>query len=134
MYFFPISEINSWRRALIAELEKVREASFIRAAGKIVPCDIPYISDSVDFTANISNSLSERFYRRHGVRNIEYAMESVKRQSGTLMFNKYCIKYELGLCPHKQNAPPTGELYLQHAGKRFKLVFDCANCRMRIEI
>ena len=130
-YFFPMSEINGWRRSLISKLEKVRKQSFIRAGGGVVPNEIPYISDSVDFTANVSNSLSERFYRRHGVKQVEYAAECGTK-TDSLMFNKYCIKYELGLCPCKQNATPCGQLYLQHGNKKFKLIFDCRNCRMEL--
>jgi putative protease len=132
-YFFPTSEINGWRRTLISKLEEARKQSPERAGCKITPNEIPYISDSVDFTANVSNSLSESFYRRHGVKQIEYAAECGTKIN-TLMFNKYCIKYELGLCPSKQNAKPSGELFLQHGNKKFKLLFDCKNCCATIVI
>ena len=130
-YFFPMSEINGWKRRLISELEKARKQSEAGAEGGIVPCETPYISSDVDFTANVSNSLAERFYRRHGAKRVEYATEC-GATTNTLMFNRYCIKYELGLCPSKQGAASCGQLYLQHADERFNLLFDCKNCRMSV--
>ncbi|MDR1583796.1 MAG: U32 family peptidase [Prevotellaceae bacterium] len=130
-YFFPISVINAWRRQLILVLANERQTHYKQRKSTIVPSDIVYITDEVDFTANISNSLAERFYRRHGVRKIEKAVES-----GTipkrLMYNKYCIKFELGMCPVKQNAPKSGDLFLCYANKKLKLNFDCRKCEMSI--
>jgi putative protease len=132
-YFFPISAINAWRRQLICSLANERQARYKRKESKIVPSDIVYIADEVDFTANVLNSLAERFYRRHGVRKIEKAVES-----GTvpkrLMYNKYCIKFELGMCPVKQGAPKSGDLFLCYADKKLKLNFDCKKCEMEIEL
>lgn len=132
-YFFPISEINNWRRLLSAKLETQREKSYKRNTFKIAPSTIPYIADNINFTANVSNHLAERFYKRHGVVKIEKAVET-----GTIpakvMFNKYCIKYELGICPVKQGGKETGDLFLHNSGKVLKLKFDCKNCEMSIEI
>lgn len=49
-----------------------------------------------------------------------------------LMRSKYCIKYELGLCPVHQGAKPTGPLYLLNNGRRLALQFDCKACEMRV--
>ncbi len=49
-----------------------------------------------------------------------------------LMRSKYCIKYELGLCPVHQGAKPTGPLYLRNNGRRLSLGFDCARCEMTV--
>ncbi|MDR1886985.1 MAG: U32 family peptidase, partial [Prevotellaceae bacterium] len=110
-YFFPVSCINAWRRQLIHALASERQKRYRRRESKIVPSDISYITDEIDFTANVSNSLAEQFYRRHGVRKIEKAVET-----GTvpkrLMYNKYCIKFELGMCSLKQGAPKSGDLFL----------------------
>ena len=51
---------------------------------------------------------------------------------GNLLTSKYCIKYELGLCPKHQGAKPTGKLYLLNNGRRLALHFDCKACEMRI--
>ena len=54
-------------------------------------------------------------------------------ESGTaLMKSRYCIRYELGMCPVHQKAPVTGPLYLVNNGKRFALGFDCSRCEMTV--
>lgn len=49
-----------------------------------------------------------------------------------LMRSKYCIRYELGMCPVHQGAAASGDLYLLNAGKRLKLGFDCGRCEMTV--
>lgn len=50
-----------------------------------------------------------------------------------LMRTRYCIKYELGLCPRHQKAKPTGVLFLVNNGRRLALGFDCAKCEMTVK-
>ena len=50
-----------------------------------------------------------------------------------LMRTRYCIKYELGLCPRHQKAKPTGALFLLNNGRRLALGFDCARCEMTVK-
>ncbi|MDR1341422.1 MAG: U32 family peptidase, partial [Prevotellaceae bacterium] len=130
-YFFPVSLVNAWRRDLIHVLDSERQRQYRRREAKTVPSDIEYIAGELDYTANVSNSLAEQFYRRHGVRKIEKAVET-----GTvpkrLMYNKYCIKFELGMCPVKQNAASSGNLFLCCSNIKLKLYFDCKRCEMSI--
>ena len=49
-----------------------------------------------------------------------------------LMRSRYCIKYELGLCPSRQGAKPTEPLFLVNNGRRLSLGFDCARCEMSV--
>ena len=49
-----------------------------------------------------------------------------------LMRSKYCIKYELGICPVHQGAKATGPLYLLNNGRRLALHFDCKACEMSV--
>lgn len=53
-------------------------------------------------------------------------------ETGELMKSKYCIKYELGLCPVHQGAKPTGPLFLLNNGRRLALGFDCKACEMSV--
>ena len=48
------------------------------------------------------------------------------------MRTRYCIKFELGMCPRYQKAPQTGPLYLINNGRRLALGFDCARCEMTV--
>ena len=50
----------------------------------------------------------------------------------TLMRSKYCVRYELGLCPKYQGAKPPQELFLLNNGRRLALHFDCAACEMTV--
>ena len=50
-----------------------------------------------------------------------------------LMRTRYCVKYELGLCPRHQKAKPTGALFLLNNGRRLALGFDCARCEMTVK-
>jgi putative protease len=50
----------------------------------------------------------------------------------TLMRTRYCVRYELGLCPKYQHAAPTGPLFLVNNGRRLALGFDCAACEMTV--
>ena len=52
--------------------------------------------------------------------------------SKELMRTKYCVRYELGLCPKYQGARPPKELFLLNNGRRLALHFDCAACEMTV--
>ena len=54
------------------------------------------------------------------------------RLPGELMRSKYCIKYELGLCPVHQGAKQTGSLFLVNNSRRFPILFDCKACEMAV--
>lgn len=49
-----------------------------------------------------------------------------------LMRSKYCIRYELGMCPVHQGAKDSGPLFLLNNGRRFALAFDCGKCEMTV--
>ena len=49
-----------------------------------------------------------------------------------LMRSKYCIRYELGLCPKYQGGRPPQELFLLNNGRRLALHFDCRACEMTV--
>ena len=53
--------------------------------------------------------------------------------NGELMRSKYCIRYELGICPVHQGAADSGPLFLLNNGRRFALGFDCRNCEMTVK-
>lgn len=57
---------------------------------------------------------------------------SIGFHTGQLMRTKYCIRYELGLCPVHQKAKGSGPLYLLNNGRKLALGFDCAACEMTV--
>ena len=54
------------------------------------------------------------------------------RAAEPLMRTRYCIRYELGLCPVHQGAKDTGPLFLVNNGRRLALGFDCSRCEMTV--
>ena len=53
--------------------------------------------------------------------------------NGELMRSKYCIRYELGICPVHQGAADSGPLFLLNNGRRLALGFDCKHCEMTVK-
>ena len=74
------------------------------------------------------------------------AYEIQQQPGAELMRTKYCIKYELGLCPnyaakwsadkgYRNNLDKVTfkePLFLLNGKNKFRLGFDCANCEMLV--
>lgn len=60
------------------------------------------------------------------------ALETAGTDEAPLMRTKYCIRYELGLCPRYQGAKAPDRLFLLNNGRRFELGFDCSACEMTV--
>jgi len=67
-----------------------------------------------------------------GERDLTEPIVKTELSYGTLMKSKYCVRYELGLCPRHQGARPSGPLYIVNNGRRFELKFDCSLCEMSV--
>lgn len=96
MPFFAISQLNGWRRELFEIHSQNRIESYNRDVFSIKPNNIPFPYNTLDYRANISNSLAKRFYQRHGVEKFDEAFELQSEHSGkVLMETRYCILHEL---------------------------------------
>lgn len=139
--FLPASVLNAMRRDIAAEIDRMpcrthplenRTAGQEKTAGKGL----------ITYKSNVSNSLSRESYRRSGAEEIEKAYEITHRPGIELMRSRYCIRYELGICPKQdgkcrakilRSVPSPGSpLFLLNNGQRFELRFDCANCEMTV--
>jgi putative protease len=81
---------------------------------------------------NVVNSLSRRFYERHGVEHIDEGLDLRGSMTGErVMESSYCIRREIGECL-KKGTKLRDELYLEHGRYRYRLAFDCAKCRMSL--
>ena len=69
-------------------------------------------------------------FSRTGLRS--NAEEGAFPTAAPLIKSKYCIKYELGMCPVHQGAKPSGKLFLLNNGRRLTLGFDCNACEMTV--
>ncbi len=84
---------------------------------------------------NVANPLAEKFYLDHGASIAEPALELQKGNFNgrRVMTTRYCLRRETGHClltPEGSLWP--SELYIQSGPDRFRLDFDCKNCRMHL--
>ena len=131
--FMSAGAINSIRRDLAQKLDEtacnkrdllLRKIENIPASGTT--------QKEISYKSNVSNRLSKGLYTDAGAEQIEEAYELSHAAGAELMRTKYCIRYELGMCPVHQNARNTGPLFLLNNGQKFALHFDCRNCEMTL--
>ena len=132
VYFYPASFLNGIRRDLAARL-----ADSLQQNRKTAACVRPApgtarTAQELDYRANCANHLAEAVLRETGAERIAPAYELEAPRGAEVMRSRYCIKYELGLCPRHQSAkaPLREPLYLENNGRRLQLKFDCKNCEM----
>lgn len=130
--FLKAAELNAIRRDIAARLDDLPCKAI--PLGKARPKDRGAVSipKALTYKENIANHLSRGIYEFYGAESIEPAFEISHREGAELMRTKYCIRYELGLCPKYQHAAQTGPLFLVNNGKRYALGFDCAACEMTV--
>lgn len=136
-WFVQASVLNQLRRQAVEQLVETRIETHLHERGHCPTLaqrqadTTPYFETALDYRANVINRLSEQFYRRHGVQQIERGLEQTGDYDGkALMTTKYCLRYELGQCLRRNPDAEAGPLYLQNNGRWFRLEFDCSNCRM----
>ena len=168
--FLPTSALNAIRRDLAAALEEMpcRAIPLLvnQASSRTGNAEYPVLEPDVlsqvqdiqettsngphlSYKANIANHIARKIYMSLGASRTDDAFEISHRPDAELMRTKYCIRYELGLCPVHQAGRQHGRanhtsgmvnppipssrktnLYLTNNGKRYHLAFDCANCEM----
>lgn len=142
--FLPISAINDLRRRVAAELASAAEHTARRAGSGVaaerapereIPENLRGIlgGKKISYLGNVSNRLSEQLYRELGAESVDKAFEIDPPVEAELMRCKYCIKFELGMCPKEGYSKPVAEpLFLVNGQRKFRLAFDCKNCEMVI--
>lgn len=133
VYFLPVKIINGLRRKILELLENERIKNH-----KIVKRDFhPFAFDNhknkLNYKFNVANNFSKQFYKKHGAVEIEDGFELRQDHSGkTLMTCKYCILDELGMCLKSTKETFEGPLYLVFNNKKYKLLFNCTECKTEI--
>lgn len=138
--FIPASKLNAMRRKILVQLETEREKAYERKPSKLINSSVPYFQTELDYMANVSNDYAQKFYTSHGVNAIDQAFEllpSTNTKGKVVMTTRYCIKFELGVCPHKQTISAKGKafnqtLYLQDKKNKYRLQFNCKACQMQL--
>ncbi len=138
--FMPASALNGIRREIAGKIDESkciakplenRTVSFSEK-GKVLEeartCPL-----RISYKSNVSNRLAEQSYIKAGACHVDKAFELEHQKNAELMRMKYCIKYELGICPRSSDSShKIGELFLLNNGRRFPLLFDCKNCEMAV--
>ena len=131
--FMSASALNGIRRKL-AELLDSRPCGkkdiLLRDPEKVTQKAIP--QKDVTYKANVANKIAEDVYIKAGASSVRPAYEISHVRSAELMRTRYCIRYELGMCPKHHGVKPGKALFLLNNGQRFALGFDCKACEMTV--
>lgn len=140
--FVSTAEINEARRSLAAALDMIPvNTRTLRHSHISIPDSVFVEKDGTgqeaqpqtSYKDNISNRLSSRICQGLlGTNRCEPAFELAHQADAELMRTRYCIRYELGMCPKHHHAKSPRALYLLNNGQRFALGFDCARCEMTV--
>lgn len=137
--FIPASVLSRLRRRGCEMLLLSLTASYKReTSGKMsenVTLPAGYVLSRHD---NIANKVAAGFYAKlagKDVKEIPGAIEVSKPSEveTRVMETRYCLRRELGKClktPAGKDLPT--DLFLTSEGNRFRLEFDCKNCRMKL--
>ena len=133
--FMPASALNAMRRDIAQELENIpcNKKDILYRTPEIGENSVIPAKD-VTYKTNISNNLSLSVYKATGADSIGKAYELDPVADAELMRSRYCIRYELGICPVHHRVKDSGPLFLLNNGRRLALHFDCRNCEMTVTL
>ena len=126
--FMTSAFLNGIRRDIAAALDGMPVKANPLMMGIVTQASAP---KELSYKANVANSVDRAIYSQRGTEKMEDAYEISHRPGAELMRSKYCVRYELGMCP-KQGKNKPESLYLLNAGKRLRLDFHCAECEMTV--
>ena len=124
------SILNSMRRLVASDLDALPCGTRPLATGRKDPS--VKCADTVTYKSNVANGVTRDLYLSRGAKEVEPAYELSHRPDAELMRTRYCIRYELGLCPVRQGAKDSRSLFLLNNGRRLALHFDCKACEMTV--
>lgn len=135
--FIPASALSALKRDVIAGLDVAQRVTYEFEYRRTENKNAKYIADRLNYADNVANSLAEKFYRSHGVSEIEPALEtgSTPVADKPLMHTRYCIRRELGACRMLKNAKRLPEkLFLKTGNLTLAIDCDCVACEMKLRI
>jgi len=122
------------RRKALEELEAMRIQNYKREVQGPLNGAVVYPYKEIDYRWNVSNKMSEHFYRKHGVEYIKPAFEIKSFGDENLMTTKMCLRYENDLCKKTCSNRDFVEPFILSDGiNYFTVSFDCDNCCMIIK-
>lgn len=128
MPFLTVAELNELRRNLLENLEQERLKNYKKTDKNIEIANISYPQKEIDYRGNVLNQSAKDFYKKHGCKVVEPALESGSKCTGKIvMTTKHCLKHAFNMCKSPK------KLYLiDEKGKKYPLQFNCQNCEMEI--
>lgn len=132
--FIPASVVTSLRRRVVSLLDVANQSTYIQELRKPENPEAEYVSTNLKFDENVANVKASEFYRSHGVKEIERALETtgVKGSDIRIMTTRHCILRETGRCRRLSGFRLHEPLYLTTKTRKFRLHFDCEKCEMQI--
>ena len=125
------SLLNSIRRLVASDLDARPCGTLPMAKGHKDP-SVMVCNTVLSYKYNVSNEIARTLYGERGAESIAPAYELAHQKDAELMRTRYCIRYELGVCPVHQGAKENRPLFLLNNGRRLALHFDCAKCEMTV--
>ncbi|MCH5227561.1 MAG: U32 family peptidase [Muribaculaceae bacterium] len=134
--FYRLSELSAFRRELFRLLDTANRATYPFEYRKKENVNVKYPDDKLDYRDNVANNRAKDFYLSHGIKEIQPALETNKKQikDTVVMTTRHCILRELGMCrkdPGNKNKI-SYPLFLRYKGGEFELDFDCNACEMKV--
>lgn len=134
--FIPAAEMTQLRRDIVSALDNVNTTTYRYSYRDKENPEAQYMTDTLTYRDNVANSLAESFYREHGVKHIEKALETTnaaEKGNLRLMTTRHCILRELGLCKKEKGHKAIAEPLTLSSGKNvFTLRFNCKDCEMQV--
>ena len=125
------SLLNSIRRLVASDLDALPCGRLPMAAGR-KDASVKVGDTALSYKYNVSNAAARALYEARGAESIEPAYELAHQKDAELMRTRYCVRYELGMCPVHQGAKESRPLFLLNNGRRLALHFDCSKCEMTV--
>ena len=129
------SALTALRRELVSKLERASRTTYPYGRRRPENRSFPYPSTSLVYADNVVNPVAAEFYRSHGVKEIEPALESSgdKRKGIVAMTCRHCILRELGKCLKTTSGKDIRlPLTITSGPHRFNLRFNCKECEMQL--
>ena len=128
--FVTSAFLNGIRRDLAQQLDDLPANMILLGDGIESKVSVP---SELSYKANIANSIDRALYSSRGAKEMEESYEQSHRPGVELMRSKYCVRYELGLCPKLKPGIKPEPLYLLNSGRRLRLDFHCKECEMTVK-
>lgn len=133
-YFFAASWLNNLRRECLAALEAARLDAHKPLPKSLADNNVQYPTSSLNYMANVANTMAEKFYHKHGVIQIDPAFEiKVKKEDTTLMTTRHCLRFETGRCEKAKGNLNPAPWTINDSKNSFRLEFDCNRCMMLVK-